>query len=168
MAYRKVNDTSLASIADAIRAKGGTSDTLVFPEGFVSAISAIQTSGSGGGTGGESDISALLIGIIERTATDVTIPVGCEKIGAGAFFYYLAMKNCYIPEGVKKLATQCFSNCVRLSEITLPSSITSIEVNSFKDCNSLTKINVPWAEGEVKNAPWGATKATINYDYTGG
>ena len=45
MAYRKVNDTSLASVADAIRAKGGTSDALVFPDGFVSAISAIQTGG---------------------------------------------------------------------------------------------------------------------------
>ena len=48
MAYRKVDDTSLASVADAIRSKGGTSDALVFPEGFVSAISAIQTGGGGG------------------------------------------------------------------------------------------------------------------------
>ena len=48
MAYRKVNDNSLASVADAIRAKGGTSDALVFPDGFVSAISAIQTGGGGG------------------------------------------------------------------------------------------------------------------------
>ena len=51
MAYRKVNDTSLASVADAIRAKGGTSDALVFPDGFVSAISAIQTGGGGAGSG---------------------------------------------------------------------------------------------------------------------
>ena len=50
MAYRKVNDISLVSIADAIRAKGGTSDALVFPDGFVSAISAIQTGGGGGET----------------------------------------------------------------------------------------------------------------------
>ena len=48
MSYRKVNDNSLASVADAIRSKGGTSDTLVFPDGFVSAISAIQTGGGGG------------------------------------------------------------------------------------------------------------------------
>ena len=48
MAYRKANDTSLASVADAIRAKGGTSEQLVFPDGFVSAISAIQTGGGGG------------------------------------------------------------------------------------------------------------------------
>jgi hypothetical protein len=26
---------------------------------------------------------------------------------------------------------------------------------------------VPWAEGAVANAPWGATNATINYNYTG-
>ena len=45
MAYRKVNDNSLASVADAIRSKGGASDALVFPDGFVSAISAIQTGG---------------------------------------------------------------------------------------------------------------------------
>ena len=47
MAYRKVNDNSLASVADAIRSKGGTSDSLVFPDGFVSAVSAIQTGGGG-------------------------------------------------------------------------------------------------------------------------
>lgn len=52
MAYRKVNDISIASVADAIRAKGGTSDALVFPDGFVSAISAIQTGGGGDGGGG--------------------------------------------------------------------------------------------------------------------
>lgn len=50
MAYRKVNDISIASVADAIRAKGGTSDAIVFPDGFVSAISAIQTGGGGGST----------------------------------------------------------------------------------------------------------------------
>ena len=54
MAYRKVNDNSLASVADAIRSKGGTSDALVFPDGFVSAISAIQT--GGGDIGGVSFI----------------------------------------------------------------------------------------------------------------
>ena len=48
MAEMLVQSESLVSVADAIRAKGGTSDALVFPEGFVSAISAIQTGGGGG------------------------------------------------------------------------------------------------------------------------
>lgn len=45
MAYRKVNDDSLAAVAAAIRAKGGTSEPLAFPDGFISAISAIQAGG---------------------------------------------------------------------------------------------------------------------------
>ena len=37
-----VNSADLTSVADAIRAKGGTSDALTFPGGFVEAIGAIQ------------------------------------------------------------------------------------------------------------------------------
>lgn len=39
--------------------------------------------------------------------------------------------------------------------------------NIFQGCINLTEIKVPWAEGEVANAPWGATNATITYNYTG-
>ena len=54
MAYDKVIDSSkldsdLTSVADAIRSKGGTSEALAFPAGFVSAIAAIEAGGSGGG-----------------------------------------------------------------------------------------------------------------------
>lgn len=58
MAYDKVVDsaaldTQLTSIADAIRAKTGGSDSLVFPDGFSQAIAAIEAGGdSGGGDGG--------------------------------------------------------------------------------------------------------------------
>ena len=40
-------NANLTTIADAIRAKGGTSDALVFPSGFVSAVQAIQAGGGG-------------------------------------------------------------------------------------------------------------------------
>lgn len=43
MADYLVTDTELTSVADSIRTKGGTSATLVFPDGFVSAIQGIQT-----------------------------------------------------------------------------------------------------------------------------
>lgn len=39
-------ESDLTSIADAIRSKGGTSDELAFPAGFVSAIGAISAGGS--------------------------------------------------------------------------------------------------------------------------
>ena len=41
------NDTDLKKVADAIRAKGGTSDPLAYPNGFVSAIQAIKSAPSG-------------------------------------------------------------------------------------------------------------------------
>ena len=54
MAYDKVIESSkldsdLTSVADAIRSKGGTSEALAFPAGFVSAIEAIEAGGGGGG-----------------------------------------------------------------------------------------------------------------------
>lgn len=53
MAYDKVVDsaaldTQLTSIADAIRAKTGGSDSLVFPDGFSQAIAAIEAGGGAG------------------------------------------------------------------------------------------------------------------------
>jgi hypothetical protein len=45
MADYLTTDTELASVASAIRSKGGTSSPLVYPTGFVSAINAIPTGG---------------------------------------------------------------------------------------------------------------------------
>ena len=44
-----VNQSDLVSVANAIRTKGGTSEALVFPDGFVSAVQTIQAGGGGGG-----------------------------------------------------------------------------------------------------------------------
>lgn len=43
MAELLTNTTDLTKVASAIREKGGTSDSLVYPDGFVTAIHAIQT-----------------------------------------------------------------------------------------------------------------------------
>ena len=43
MAEYLTNTTDLTKVASAIREKGGTSDQLVYPDGFVTAIQAIQT-----------------------------------------------------------------------------------------------------------------------------
>ena len=45
MAEYLTNTNDLTKVASAIREKGGTSDLLVYPDGFVAAIQAIQTSG---------------------------------------------------------------------------------------------------------------------------
>ena len=51
MATYTVQSESLYAVADAIRAKGGTDAQLYFPDGFVSAIQAIDGGGGGGGGG---------------------------------------------------------------------------------------------------------------------
>lgn len=43
MAEYLVQDTELTAVADAIRAKGGTTDEMAFPDGFVSAVEDIET-----------------------------------------------------------------------------------------------------------------------------
>lgn len=48
------NDTDLKKVADAIRAKGNTTDSLAYPDEFVTAIGNIQ---AGGGSASESDIT---------------------------------------------------------------------------------------------------------------
>ena len=59
MAERIVQEESLVAVADAIRAKGGTSDALSFPTGFAEAISAIQAGGGGGGAVTSGTVTAL-------------------------------------------------------------------------------------------------------------
>ena len=51
------NDTDIKKVADAIRAKGGTSAPLAYPSGFVSAIQAIPTGGGSSVPVSPSDIT---------------------------------------------------------------------------------------------------------------
>ena len=206
MATRSVQESSLTSLADAIRAKGGTSDTLTFPGGFVSAVEAIDA----GGGGDDGSFKA----VIERTAVNPTIPSDLTSIGKYAFYNCnklaltslpagvtsisdYAFFNCNhlaltsLPAGVTSIGQLSFYNCDKLAITSLPAGVTSIGHSSFQNCKgikkvtfegiptgmisssafpgctNLTVINVPWAEGAVPNAPWGATNATINYNYTG-
>lgn len=67
-----VNSSDLTAVADAIRTKGGTSDAMTFPSGFVGAIAAIQA-GSGGGVEVGSNnfpgsVSDMLNAIVSGTA----------------------------------------------------------------------------------------------------
>ena len=183
MAYRKVDEASLTAVADSIREKGGTTGALAFPDGFVSAVQAIQAGG------GEADSSFK--GIIERTSVNPTLPSDLTKIGDYAFYYYSNMAITSLPDGVtsigeyafylcSKLALtslpgkltsiggRAFGNCSNLQTVTFEETPSSISGDAFYNCTNLKTINVPWAEGAVANAPWGAKNATINYNYTGG
>lgn len=73
-----------------------------------------------------------------------------------------------IPKSVTSVSSQAFYKCTGLTEMTFEGTPNSIYNNVFSGCDNLTVIRVPWSEDAVKNAPWGATNATIIYDYVEG
>ena len=109
MAYRKVNEASLTAVADSIRAKGGTTGALAFPDGFVSAVQAIQAGG------GEAD--STFKDVIERTAVNPTLPSDLTKIGDYAFYNYSNLELTSLPDGVTSIGNYAFTTS-KLKEVT--------------------------------------------------
>lgn len=70
-----------------------------------------------------------------------------------------------IPSSVTAINTSAFAQCNNLTTITFDGTPNYIAGDAFNNCNNLKKINCPWASGAVSDAPWGASNATIVYDY---
>jgi len=100
MADYLTNTTELTAVADAIRAKGGTTASLVYPDGFVSAIGDIESGGGGS--------SGLVLNIIisgstytlDKTVSEIVqalnsgiSPVFIETDGAYKKYYPLKSAN---------------------------------------------------------------------------
>lgn len=124
----------------------------------------------------------------DTTLKSVSMPK-VTSIGQNAFSQCLNLKNVEFPKGLISIGSNAFarssigdiefpntlktidggivSSCSQLKAITFKGKPDKIDAYAFSSCSTLTTINAPWAEGEVANAPWGATKATINYNYTG-
>lgn len=114
------------------------------------------------------------------------VPV--EHIGNSAFSGCYSLWYINLQDGLKEIGSTAFNECYSLFDIVIPSNVTSIGFQAFfrsglrsvvfkgkpslleeafGDCPYLTDIFVPWSKGEVAGAPWGATNATIHYNYTG-
>ena len=96
------------------------------------------------------------------------LPDNLLTIGQHGFYYCTNLDLTFIPPNFERTASYAFTGCSNLKTITFRGKPISISPTTFGSCTNLLTINVPWAEGEVGGAPWGATNATINYNYTGG
>ena len=92
---------------------------------------------------------------------------GITKIRSGAFYGCPNLALTSLPEGLTSIGDGAFGNCTSLTSITFKGTPTTINSRAFSGCTNLTDIKVPWSQGAVANAPWGATNATITYNYTG-
>lgn len=123
MAYDKLCDSAaldagLLQIANAIRAKGGTTGSLAFPTGMAEAITAIQ---AGGGSGGD---TKLAVGMFVP-AEDITSMTIEHNLGVKPKIFVMFS----YPQGLKQNA------------ITAISSYTSAAVKDFSLWRELTVVD---------------------------
>ena len=95
-----------------------------------------------------------------------SLPEGLTKIDDNVFYSCKNLALTSLPESLISIGTYAFYSCTSLTSITFKGTPSSIMSSAFNGCTNLTDIKVPWAEGAVANAPWGATNATITYNYT--
>lgn len=93
-----------------------------------------------------------------------------ETIDVGAF-RECAFRKIIFPETLKSMSGsytfnyQIKNRVFTLTEVYFRSKVTgSMHNQCFGGNPNLRDIYVPWSQGEVPNAPWGATDATIHYN----
>ena len=107
MAKRVVDESSLISVADAIRERAGTSEPLVFPEGFKSAVEGIPD-------------------LLEQYSTDTLIEYKNPRLAliCRNFLYKCtSLKSVYLP-AVTLVEHNAFEECTNLSEVNIPKAET--------------------------------------------
>lgn len=95
------------------------------------------------------------------------LPAGLTYIGNSALRECPMITIAEIPVGVTSIGSFAFRGCSGLTALTFKGTPDSIITSAFQNCTNLVTIRVPWSEGAVANAPWGATNATIIYNYKG-
>ena len=95
------------------------------------------------------------------------LPTSLKIIGDQAFRYCNSLQIETIPASVITIENRAFANCSKLQSITFLGTPESIDANTFVGCSNLTVLRVPWAQGAIAGAPWGATNATVVYNYKG-
>lgn len=132
---------------------------------------------------------AMLAGVIDGSIGFTKIPDGVKRIRSGAFSNLTKLYSTYIPDSVTSIGSSAYCGCTSLQSVSIPDSVTEIENMAFYGCTKLNSVRIlsknptigtsafgsiasnatircAFSNGAVAGAPWGATKATIIYDYT--
>ena len=101
-------------------------------------------------------------GFTNIKATNIVLPA-IKTTGPGAFASSAMVRHMCIGEYIETIGASCMNNMLAGWSVKIKGKPTSIATSAFST-NNAGDIYVPWSEGEVANAPWGATNATIHYD----
>ena len=93
----------------------------------------------GGGGGSDEEF----ISVIERTATNPTLPSGLTKVGSYVFYSYKNLALTTLPNGVTSIGISAFYGCKNLALTSLPNGLTSIGDYAFYNCSSLALTSLP-------------------------
>lgn len=122
----------------------------------------------------------------ETDVHSIVFPPSLTAIGGGAFMECTYLQNVILPKYLEVIEESVFDGCPNLSFVEIPERVKEIRLrafassglrsvcfkgtpktiafNAFANCTNIKHIYVPWASGEVADAPWGATNATIHYE----
>lgn len=126
-----VSRSKLVAVADAIRSKNETFNTLTLDE-MPTAIENIQ---SGGGSS-----NGLSKEIIERTIVEIS-DTGVTEVGAHAFRDCKSLKKASFPN-CESIGTYAFSGCTNLTEAVYP-NCTDAEMYTFYGASNLVTVDFP-------------------------
>lgn len=124
-------DANLTAVADAIRTKGGTTEALSFPSGFVSAVEGIQAGGGG---------DDVLESILDRTIVDFSNSK-ITKLSNYAFYKCASLKTVNIPNVTECEGNLTFGDCTALESISAP-SLKSAYQSTFQN-TGIIELNLP-------------------------
>lgn len=144
----------IKAIADAIRTKTGTTDTMTLDEmpikiagisseakkpyieetyntdGYITHIKMV----------GQTVVRPYEFAYIGASLTQIDLPANITSIGMWAFVNDIYLRLTELPSGLTVIGANAFNNCKYLSITEIPSGVTSIATNAFIDCVGLTSI----------------------------
>jgi hypothetical protein len=145
-------DEILTTMANIIRSKTGYTESITFPEGFITALDAVSGAG--------------IEEYIKNENMDITIPSDITTLRSSVFKGWSNVQSVNIDSyaQLQTIEDNVF-NGTQITTFTVPRNVTSISSNAFIGCDKLQTLYLYAKEGEIVGAPWGATNAKIIYDY---
>lgn len=191
MAEYLVKDTSLTAVADAIRAKTGNSDSLKFPDDFVSEIVGITQS--------EVELTLQTKTVIPTTSSqEVTADSGydglsmvtvtgdsnlvSDNIKSGISIFGVdgsyesdggsnnidlkglvekTITTIELPSDLTSIGEYAFYKCTQLANISIPSGVTSIGHQAFYRCLKLELASLPSSLTSIGQSAFYSTKLAL-------